>query len=912
VHLEGRTRELARIDLLLADARARRSGALILAGEPGIGKTALLDAAVARAGDLRVLRSAGVAADAALPFGALRRLLSPLLAQPTHLPEVQARALGSALALEPPSSPDRFAIAVAIIGLLRERAQERPILLVIDDAHWIDETSRETMTFVARRLPPGVAGLIALRAPTGAQPPESLAIPVLAVEPLERAAARALLQRTGPPLAPPAAELLLDAVGGHPLAILELPGQLSDAQRSGREPIALPLAPGEQLEAAFARQIATLPPQTRRAVGVAATMEDGPLAWLLAALGLLEIDEAALTPAEHARTITIDDDRLAFRHPLVRAAAFHATPEADRRAAHRALAEVVDDPRRRAWHLAAAATQADDAVAAALEEAARHASAVGGPAEAAAAFARAAELSIDRRERGRRALAAADELAIAGQLERSLALLEVAEADADEALRPRIARLRGNLDLRRGDPRAAVQRLTAEAERLLPRGDAPAAIPLLADAMVAGTMTADAEQMDAIVTRLADVGARVGGLAAVLGQMALGEWQVVHGREAEGRAIKAAVDAELAQADALESAELLGLAAQGWLWLGDHERCAHIVDRLLAACEASAAIGRLPYVLSVRAQLRLRTGDWAQALADAREAVGAARDTAQATILSFDLAMLARIEALLGLDGAREHVDEGLAIIAREGNEGHRAHALASLGALQLAQGEPDEAAETLEQAVAVERRAGWRNPVVTLAWGDLIDALVAAGRREAAAARLAELRGTAGQTGAAWAEAFAARGALLLAGDDELDAAVTETLAIHERLGVPFELARAELVAGTRLRRARRRATARPPLERALQAFERLGAAPWAARARVELEASGGSDGADSLDLLDEHQRRVARLVSRGLTNRELGAALHLSPKTIERQLGVIYRRLGVRSRTELTLLVERQAAAP
>jgi DNA-binding CsgD family transcriptional regulator len=315
----------------------------------------------------------------------------------------------------------------------------------------------------------------------------------------------------------------------------------------------------------------------------------------------------------------------------------------------------------------------------------------------------------------------------------------------------------------------------------------------------------------------------------------------------------------------------------------------------------------------VRAQLRLRRGAWPAALADAEEAVRVARDTAQATILSFDLALLGRIRALCGDDAAAQaHLDEALAIIAREGNEGHRAHVLAARGALELTRGAHAQAADTLEEAVAVERRAGWRNPVVTLAWGDLIEALVGAGRREAAAAGLAQLRATTEQTGATWGSAFAARGDLLLADEDALDAAVADALALHERLGVPFDLARAQLLAGERLRRARRRAAARAPLERALATFQHLGAAPWAARARAELQASGGSDGAATLEVLDEHQRRIARLVSRGLTNREVGEALHLSPKTIERQLGVIYRRLGVRSRTELALLVERHAANP
>ena len=909
--LLGRDRELALLDARLAAVRAGRPFALVVRGEPGIGKTALLIEVVRRAAGFTVLGTRGIEAAAPLPFRALRTLVAPLLDLRATLPPAQALALGTALDLEPPTPHDRFAVPAALLGLLQAAAQRGPVLVVADDAQWLDGASRDALRFVARRLPDAPIGIIAAgrAASTPADGFDVRGLDVLDVPPLDRGPARALLQRAAPDVPAGVAEELLDAADGNPLALLETPRLLSPEERAGRTPLIEPPRPGEELEAAFAREVGTLPDATRRALTVAAAMESGPVRLLLDALGRVGLDEGTLAPAERAGTLTLGDGELAFRHPLIRAAAYHAASEEERRAAHEALAEVVGDARLRAWYLAAAAHREDAAVAAELESAAREARARGGPVEAGAAFARAAELCTEAAERGRLRLEAAQDLAVAGRLDRAAALLDDAEREAGPEHRLAVLRLRGNLDVRRGNPTAAHDGLIAEAERQLAAGEPRLACDLALEAIVAGTMIADGPAQRRTVDLAVRAGRLVGGGHELLSDSVAAEFLVVEGRAAEAHARKAALDERLALMDPIVGQELLGLVVQGWVWLGDLDRAERVVDRLLAAYEEAGALGRAPYPLNVRAQIAFRRGRWEQALADAADSVRLARDTSQDTILAFNLTTLGRLEAALGRDTeAHAHLDEAAAIIEREGALGHAAHAEAALGFTEVSAGRPEWAIAALERAAQLERRGGMHNPAVLMSAGDLVEALVATGRREDALALIEDLEGRGDADGLPWAHIAALRGRVLLDDGDGVDALAARVLGWHDRLDAPFERARTDLVIGERLRRARRRSAAREPLGRALAAFTLLGAEPWANRARRELEASGGRDdeaGPSRLDALGEDERRIALLVSRGMTNREVGEALFLSPKTIERRLGAIYRKVGVRSRTELARLV-------
>ncbi|WP_169738347.1 AAA family ATPase, partial [Patulibacter minatonensis] len=368
--LIGRDRELGVIDERLAAVRAARGSALILRGDPGVGKTALADVAAERARGCSVLRATGVESQAPLPFAVLRTLTAPVVPLLDLLPDAQQRALASALGLEPPSPHDRFAVPAALLGLLREAAVRAPVVVVVDDLQWVDAGSREALLFVARR----VAGLrIALlattRTPRGDA--ETARLDQHVLPPLDEPAARVLMARDAADLPPALAGDLLRTAGGNPLALLELPRLLTVEQRGGRAPLDGPPRSGPALERAFAQEIAGLPDDSRRALGVAAAMDHDPVAWLLRALAALGIAESALGPAERSGILRLDGDVIRFRHALVRAAAYHASPDADRARTHAVLAATTDDHRLRAWHLAAAAGGADrDAdAAAALDEA---------------------------------------------------------------------------------------------------------------------------------------------------------------------------------------------------------------------------------------------------------------------------------------------------------------------------------------------------------------------------------------------------------------------------------------------------------------------------------------------------------------------------------------------------------------
>ncbi|HST41112.1 MAG TPA: AAA family ATPase, partial [Conexibacter sp.] len=671
--LRGRERELTRIEELLDQARAGRGGGLLLHGEAGIGKTALVAAAAERAAGASeratgaggadasradagaapflVLRASGYEASSALPYAGLRQLVAPLLPLREQLSPVQAQALAVALALEPPTPQERLAVPLALVALLALAAERRPVLAIADDVQWLDPASREALLFAARRLGDVPAALLLAARASAQQPFEAPGLPRLAVAPLDGASARELIDDVGGGLTESVREAVATAAAGNPLALLELPAGLTPAQRDGAEPLGAPLHPGPLLQAAFARRIAELAEPERRAVTVAAALEQGPLSWLLAAFARLEIPAAALDGAERTRTVVVADGAVELRHPLLRIAAYYAGGDDERRAAHRALAATAPDAPRRAWHLAAAAGDSGDAdadAAEALEQVAHEARAVGGHAEAAAAFERAARLSAAAADRGRRELEAAQDHATAGDSERARTLLDAAAEHGGEAIRAAVALLRGSLAIRGGDPHGALEQLLREGERQLAAGDGAAATRLFLEASVAPMMTGEVERQIHIVERARVAAAGVGGEAEVLAELLRGEALIAFGREADGDAALAAVAGRLGEVDPVASGEIFGMAAQTSMWIGDFARAAEVVERMLAACRAADALGRMAYPLAVRCQLGFRRGAWEEAAGDGADAVQLARDTGQQILLAFALASLARVDALEG------------------------------------------------------------------------------------------------------------------------------------------------------------------------------------------------------------------------------------------------------------------------
>ena len=897
--LLGRDVECARIDDLLEKARTGTSSALVVRGEAGIGKSALLAYAIERAGEMTVLRTRGVESESELPFSALSDLLRPVLGQLGAIPPPQRAALEGALAIGPPVPGDRFTVCAATLSLLAAAAEERPLLGVIDDAQWLDASSAEALLFAARRLEAeGVVLFFAARNDLASR----AHLPELALSGLDETAASVLLSEEE--IARPVLSELVRATAGNPLALLEISRLLTEEQRAGTEPLAKPLPVGPTVEQAFWQRVEDLPREVRRALLVAAASDNSELSVLQRTLDRLGIDPDALEAAESAGLVTIDGTRLDFRNPLLRSVIYHGSPVVARQTTHRALSETLEGGHS-AWQLAAATPDPDAEVAAALEQAALSARERGGHAEAAGAFERAARLTVDGEERARRLFEAADDARLAGGSERALALLEEAlTSTGDPLLAAKIHHLRGVVEMWRGAPMAAREHLAVQASRIEALDPAKAA-RMLTDAGWACFMAGEIEQGLATAREAFAVAERTGGVAEVTATALLGIALLLNGRTQEALPLLRRYEPLLEETEFLRRAyQLIWPAGHALIWLEDYEGARQVFSRVIAEARAQSAPSMLPYALIGLSELEFRAGNWAAAYASGSEAVRIADETEQATALAFALVSLARIEAAQGREeDCRGHVARALGL-AGSGIGAVLAYGGSTLGLLELGLGRNADAIGHLELLARRVRDKGLGEPGVIQWAPDLIEAYVRSGRPGDAEETLASFEQQARQTERAWALAAAARCRGLLAPDTTFEQEFADALRWHRERPALFERARTELGFGERLRRARRRTDARESLRSALETFERLGARPWAERARIELRASGETvrrgDAMLSQELTPQ-ELQVALIVAVGATNREAGAALFLSPKTIEAHLGRIYRKLNVRSRTEL-----------
>lgn len=918
--LLGRERETAHIEQLLNGAKDGTSAALLLHGEAGIGKSSLLRSAIDSAQELGfgVLRTRGFESESDIPFAGLLELLTPLLPLRDRIPEVQARALGSALALEPPSPFDRFAVPAGMLSLLGSATEERPYLVLADDVHWLDDASREALIFVARRL--GNEGVVLLCAARVGGPGSSVleaftGVETIAIEGLDDGAAAELLVRESKHrVSAEVAAGLVATAGGNPLALTEMPRALSAEQLAGREPLAAPVPAGQHIENAFARQLADLPDATREALLVAAAMQTGRHDLFMAALAARGIAADALEPALRAELVTIDG-QIDFFHPLLRSAIYHAADPVQRRSVHATLATVATLPARRAWHLAAAADAPDEDVAAALETAAGEARARGGVIAGARAYERAANLSTDDDARARRLLEAASDFAQAGQADHALALVGRAqELVPGGALATEVVRVRGRVEMRRGAPGIAHDLLAGEADRIA--GEHPgAAAALLVEAAVAHMMTGDMEALVATGDRarsLLPPGSDP--VVEVLAGVLVGEAHAALGHEDEADALLDPAMPFLTGEYVLAMpSELVGMAGQCAIWYERWDRASAVLDHLVAMAREASAINHIIYPLTAHAILDFRRGYWGPALADAAEAARLARETRLTPLLTFSLSVLAHVEAAMGRrDDARAHGREAVQLAELLGGPAITVYGLNALALDALGAGEIEGANELYDRVHRFTQKLHTQRGIVQYG-ADRVEALARAGRTDEAFQALEEFADRLG--GGRWALAALARCRGILA-DKTAEHHFQTALSHHEHDGQPFEKARTQLAYGERLRRDRRRADAREQLGEALDAFERLGAQPWAERARVELRATGGAsaEGTDAeksavaaagLEELTAHELQIARLVAYGMTNREVAAKLFLSPKTIEYHLSQIYRKLDLRSRTQLASLM-------
>jgi DNA-binding CsgD family transcriptional regulator len=910
--LLGREPECERIERLVAQARGGASGVLLVSGEPGIGKTALLDRAVEAAGAATVLRVRGVESEVEVAFAGLYELLRPVLGEIGRLPAPQARALEGALALAPAEAAEPNLVGAATLGLLAALAEERLVLVLADDVHWLDRPSASALAFAARRLLADAVAVVLAARPGEAPAFEAAGIETLALSGLGGDAARALLEaRAGRPVARDTADWLHAATGGNPLALVEL---APEAPRLRPGPVGGQVPIGARIERALGRRLDDLSPEAVAALLAAAVADADAIEPALAAARAIGGSTAGLEEAEAAELVTLDAGRFAFQHPLVRSVVIARAAPGDRRAAHRAYAAALDPdahPERRALHAAAGALEPDEAVAGPLDAAAVAAGERGGHAAAAAALVQAARLTPETARRAQRIRRAADAAWLAGDGPGALALLdEVGAEEAEDRLEAaEIAHLRGRVLARRGPLPLAVATLVEGGEAIAAEAPAKAA-EMLAEAAYAGLygrgVTSEMEQLARRALELAPADAP---RARSLAEIAIGAVLVFQGRpEAVGWLRDALANAPPALQDDPRTGALLGVPAtflRGGLESGEP------LAKAIALARERGALGGLAYALFFQGTLMFASPRWAEAGAAFEESLRVAGETGLRVDAVASLAGLARLEARRGDERAAEHARTALGLSKEFGMPFFEAWALQAQADIALGAGETAAARAALEAKAAVLAEQGFADPDLSPA-PELAEVL---GRAEARAHAEAAFA-AAEAKGRPWALARAHR-ALAFAEPD--DAAALEqlaaALALHHQEGDVFERARTELALGERLRRAGRRAESREPLRAAFAAFDGLGARPWAERAAAELRATGETArrrDPSSLDELTPQELRIALMLGGGATTRQAAAALYLSPKTVEYHLRHVYLKLGVNSRDALAAALRAGGADP
>ncbi len=905
--LLGRADEVGRIDGLLRAAEDGLSAALIIHGEPGIGKTSLLEHVAAGAESrFVVLRVRPLEVEADLPFAGLSDLVRPLQHHVAGLPERQRAALSGALALGPPAPDDRFGVAAATLNLLATAAQDAPVLAVIDDAHWLDAPSREALLFAARRI--AGEGVVLLFATRDHEWLSGVGVQTLELQGLHPDDTEALLAGTGLAVDDDVRRQLVAGTRGNPLALLEATGNLSAAQLGGTVALAAPLAVGAALEQAFARDLDGLPADTRRALLVAAASRTGVTGEIVNALAAIGLDRSALEPAERMGLVTVTD-RVGFRHPLIRSAAYHRSDSVEQRAAHRAFAGTLGAGERSAWHLAEASVGPDEQAASELEAFGSTALARSAYAAAGSAFEAAAGLSPDDGDRLRRTLVAGRALWLGGESQRAADLLQaVLELATEPTVRADLQQLRSATVMFTRPVSETQAMLVAEAERVQPHDHARAAA-MFATASLACILLGDlgrarecARRADAVADRDSAVATFVAPAMLAIVAASLGDVG-----QARGRLI--------ALLERVQPAQLIGefstiVTAVAWTltWIEEWTLAREVIERSIGAARAAGAPSVLPLPLGMLAELEFRCGRLAAAYAAATESVQLAADTGQSIASAHSLVMLARTEAVLGHEEhCRAHVAAALTLTARTGAHAFDSYGALTLGLLELSHGRPERVAAQRAGSARLDDPSTLVLTSSIQASADVVEAHVRSGARAEAARGLAFLELHAERFGLRWPRAAAARcRGLLVAEPFEAEFATALELFGDD---MPFDRARTQLALGMRRRRARRRAEARTMLRAALDYFEAAGADPWAEQARAELRASGATpvhhaDG--SLRSLTPQELQVALTVAGGATNREAAASLFLSEKTVEFHLSNAYRKLGLRSRSELIRRVE------
>ncbi|GAA3783604.1 helix-turn-helix transcriptional regulator [Streptomyces chiangmaiensis] len=903
--LRGRTIECRRLDQLLAEARSGHSGTLVISGEPGIGKSALLDYLAGQASGCRLMRAGGVESEMELAFAGLHQLCFPMLHQVKALPTPLRDALGVAFGLRAGDSPDRFLVGMGVLMLFSEVAQEQPLVCLVDDVQWLDQASVQALAFVGRRLlaDPVLLVFAAREIDEGGL----VGLPEMVLAGIDDNDARSLLASViGGRLDAQVRDRVVAETHGNPLALLEWPRGLTPAQLAGgfHLPDAWPMA--SRIEESFLARVKLLPPQTQRLLLTAAAEPVGDVPLLWRAAERLEIGAQAAAPAESAGLLDLGT-RVRFRHPLVRSAVYRDAALSDRRAVHCALAEATDpqlDPDRWAWHRARAALGPDEAVASELEQSAERAEARGGCAAAAAFLTRATELTPDPARRTARALAAAQTKLNASAPDAAYELATTAElGPLDEWQHARLERLRGQIAFAQSRGGEAPPLLLHAAKLLEPLDPVLARetyLEAFTAAVYAGRISSDAvsevaesaQALPASPTSPRPVDLLVAGMAT----------RFIDGYAAAVPPLNRALSAFRRE----DSGQENGIR---WLWttcrvtpepvacdLWDDETWYELATRTVKCARDAGTLGVLPAAFAYRACFHVLAGEFAEAsaLIDEANAIAEATGSPHARFASLVLAAW------------RGHPAPALELINASSHDATMRGEGRLLGWVGYATAVLYNGLGDYATALPAAQRAAEYDDlgILGLTLVELIEAGVRSGGREAAAAALQRLEERTRASGTEWALGTQACSRALLSDGEAADAFYREAI---ERLGrsrIAVQLARARLLYGEWLRRNNRRVDARQHLREAYEVFRRMGADAFAERARGELLATGETvrkPTAEPRDALTAQEAHIARLAREGHTNTEIGTQLFISPRTVEWHLHNVFGKLGITSRKEL-----------
>ena len=901
MRLTGRAAERGMLDEFVEAIRAGESRALVLSGEPGVGKTALVEYLAERAADCRVLHATGVQSEMELAFAAVHQLCSSILEDANRLPAPQRDALRTALGLSSGATPDKFLVGLAVLNLLSEVAEQRPLLCLVDDEQWIDRASAQILGFVARRLMAESVGLVfAARIPSD----DLAGLPKLAVEGLQTTDAQALLEMvlTGP-LDRRVRDLIVAETRGNPLALLELSRAGRPDQLAGGFGFIGAAQPSERVEASFRRRIETLPDQTRRLLLVAAADAVGDPALVSRAAAQLGIGGEAAAPAREAGVVQFDT-RVRFRHPLVRSVVYQSASLEERQRVHGALAEVTDaehDPDRRAWHRAHAAPVPDEDVAAELERCANRAQARGGLAAAAAFLERATILTVDVNRRADRALAAASAKVEAGALDAAHELLSLAAggplSDWQQARVDLIGAELAFVASRGSDAPALLLKAARRLEPIDAALSRATYLQALSSAMFAGRLATGGGVLE--VARAAKAAPPAPNPARAPDLFLYG--LVAHYTEGYAAGLPILRQALSVFGDGMSADEELR-----WLWMAgvvarhvwDDDSWQTLSERHVQLARDVGAIGELPLALNSHAFMLLFAGDLAGVAALLQELRPAIAVTGS------NLAPYAAI----GLTALAGRQTEAAALIDTTINDVRARGEGIGITVAEWANGVLYNGVGDYQKAMtAAQYSADYMDEMVAPTWAtvELIEAASRCRRNDVAGRALSRLADITSASGTDWALGVEARSRALLTEGDAAEKLYRESIERLGRTRVRAELARAHLLYGEWLRRQRRRVDARDQLRTAHDMLETMGMKAFADRARRELLATGETARKRSAPTADQtltaQEAQIARMARDGLSNPEIAARLFISVRTVQYHLSKVFAKLGIESRGQL-----------